>query len=96
MLLTGWCQPLPATALSWHGYTCPHADCPTLPDKVAGLDAEFDDYVVKPIELQLPRIRALLRRGSSSRHLRFSGELVWTQVSMESPVEPAPYMTPKV
>jgi DNA-binding response OmpR family regulator len=36
-------------------------------DKVAGLDAGADDYVVKPIPLLelLARIRALLRRGSS-------------------------------
>ena len=39
----------------------------TTTDKVAGLDAGADDYVVKPIELQelLARIRALLRRGSA-------------------------------
>jgi len=37
-------------------------------DKVIGLDAGADDYVVKPFNLQelLARIRALLRRGSSS------------------------------
>lgn len=37
-------------------------------DKVAGLDAGADDYVVKPVDLAelLARIRALLRRGSSS------------------------------
>ena len=36
-------------------------------DKVTGLDAGADDYLVKPIELLelLARIRALLRRGSS-------------------------------
>lgn len=39
----------------------------TTTDKVTGLDAGADDYVVKPIELQelFARIRALLRRGSS-------------------------------
>ena len=39
----------------------------TTTDKVAGLDAGADDYVVKPVELQelFARIRALLRRGSS-------------------------------
>jgi DNA-binding response OmpR family regulator len=39
----------------------------TTTDKVAGLDAGADDYVVKPVDLQelLARIRALLRRGSS-------------------------------
>ena len=37
-------------------------------DKVIGLDAGADDYVVKPFNLQelLARIRALLRRGSST------------------------------
>lgn len=40
----------------------------TSTDKVIGLDAGADDYVVKPFELQelLARIRALLRRGSPS------------------------------
>lgn len=36
-------------------------------DKVTGLDAGADDYVIKPVDLQelFARIRALLRRGSS-------------------------------
>jgi OmpR-family two-component system manganese-sensing response regulator len=40
----------------------------TLTDRVLGLDAGGDDYVVKPFELQelLARIRALLRRSSPS------------------------------
>jgi DNA-binding response OmpR family regulator len=40
----------------------------TSTDKVLGLDAGADDYMVKPIDLQelLARIRALLRRGSTS------------------------------
>lgn len=40
----------------------------TSTDKVMGLDAGADDYVVKPFDLQelLARIRALLRRGSST------------------------------
>lgn len=40
----------------------------TSTDKVNGLDAGADDYVVKPFDLQelLARIRALLRRGSSA------------------------------
>lgn len=39
----------------------------TSTDKVMGLDAGADDYVVKPFDLQelLARIRALLRRGSA-------------------------------
>lgn len=40
----------------------------TSTDKVLGLDAGADDYMVKPIDLQelLARMRALLRRGSTS------------------------------
>lgn len=40
----------------------------TSTDKVLGLDAGADDYMVKPIDLQelLARIRALLRRGNTS------------------------------
>ncbi len=40
----------------------------TSTDKVMGLDAGADDYIVKPFDLQelLARIRALLRRGSST------------------------------
>lgn len=40
----------------------------TSTDKVMGLDAGADDYVVKPFDLQelMARIRALLRRGSST------------------------------
>lgn len=40
----------------------------TSTDKIVGLDAGADDYVVKPFDLQelLARIRALLRRGSST------------------------------
>jgi len=39
----------------------------TSTDKIIGLDAGADDYVVKPFDLQelMARIRALLRRGSS-------------------------------
>jgi two-component system, OmpR family, manganese sensing response regulator len=40
----------------------------TLDDRVLGLDAGADDYLVKPFELRelLARIRALLRRGQSN------------------------------
>lgn len=38
----------------------------TISDKIAGLDAGADDYIVKPVDLGelFARIRALLRRGS--------------------------------
>ncbi|MBN3958933.1 response regulator transcription factor [Nostoc sp. NMS8] len=40
----------------------------TVSDKITGLDAGADDYVVKPVDLQelFARIRALLRRGNAS------------------------------
>lgn len=46
----------------------------TSADKIAGLDAGADDYVVKPFDLPelLARVRALLRRGGSSGSLSVS------------------------
>lgn len=54
-----------------HGYSMPIlmlTACDTVTDKITGLDAGADDYVVKPVDLQelFARVRALLRRGSSS------------------------------
>lgn len=54
-----------------HGYSVPVLMVTardTSTDKVMGLDAGADDYMVKPIDLPelLARIRSLLRRGSSS------------------------------
>lgn len=61
----GLCQRLRS-----HGYSIPILMLTardTTTDKVSGLDAGADDYVVKPIDLQelFARIRALLRRGNS-------------------------------
>ncbi len=46
-------------------------------EKVAGLDAGADDYLVKPFEFEelLARIRALLRRGQATEatHFRYAG-----------------------
>lgn len=45
----------------------------TLDDRVVGLDAGADDYLVKPFafEEMLARVRALLRRGRASEAARF-------------------------
>ena len=42
--------------------------CDTVTDKINGLDAGADDYIVKPVDLGelFARIRALLRRGSTT------------------------------
>ena len=46
-------------------------------DKIEGLDAGADDYIVKPFQVGelLARMRALLRRGSSSPTLLTVGDL---------------------
>jgi len=54
-----------------HRYTMPVlmlTACDTISDKINGLDAGADDYVVKPVDLGelFARVRALLRRGNSS------------------------------
>ncbi|MGN6430800.1 MAG: response regulator transcription factor [Gaiellaceae bacterium] len=50
-----------------------------VPDRVAGLDAGADDYLVKPFAADelLARIRALLRRGSEPGELLAHGDLVF-------------------
>ena len=52
-------------------------------DRVAGLDAGADDYLVKPFELEelLARIRALLRRNGYSDSM---GELVLADLRMDT------------
>ncbi|MBW4647101.1 MAG: response regulator [Kastovskya adunca ATA6-11-RM4] len=53
----------------------------TSTDKVTGLDAGADDYLVKPFDWDelLARIRTLLRRGNCSQ----SSILTWGEVSLE-------------
>jgi two-component system response regulator MprA len=50
-----------------------------VPDRVAGLDAGADDYLVKPFATEelLARVRALLRRGEEPPELLTFGDLVF-------------------
>ncbi|NJO40386.1 MAG: response regulator transcription factor [Cyanobacteria bacterium CRU_2_1] len=52
----------------------------TIADKIIGLDAGADDYMVKPFDLEelMARIRALLRRGSSTSRPNLS----WGNLSL--------------
>jgi DNA-binding response OmpR family regulator len=71
----------------------------TVADKITGLDAGADDYVVKPFDLEelMARIRALLRRGSSTT----SASLCWGKLRLEPSTHEATYdgqplsLTPK-
>lgn len=56
-----------------------------VPDRVAGLDAGADDYLVKPFATDelLARIRALLRRGQSPVEVVALGELMLDLASRE-------------
>ncbi len=53
----------------------------TISDKIAGLDAGADDYIIKPVDLGelFARIRALLRRGSTS----IAPVLVWGDLQFD-------------
>ena len=57
--------------------------------QVIGLDAGVDDYIIKPYTLEtlLARIRALLRRGSSSR----APQLSWGDLSLDTSTGKANY-----
>jgi DNA-binding response OmpR family regulator len=71
----------------------------TLADKVTGLDAGADDYLVKPFEMPelMARIRALLRRGS----LPENPTLSWGNLTVNSSIYEVKYeakalsLTPK-
>jgi DNA-binding response OmpR family regulator len=71
----------------------------TLSDKVTGLDAGADDYMVKPFEMPelMARVRALLRRGKFPE----SPGLVWGALRLNSSLHEVTYdehpvqLTPK-
>ncbi|MBD2494443.1 response regulator transcription factor [Nostoc sp. FACHB-280] len=61
----------------------------TVADKIAGLDAGADDYVAKPFDLEelMARIRALLRRGTSSSTM----SLLWEKLYLNPSTYEATY-----
>ncbi len=66
-----------------HGYKMPVlllTACDTISDKINGLDAGADDYLVKPVDLGelFARVRALLRRGNNCT----SAILSWGNLSL--------------
>jgi DNA-binding response OmpR family regulator len=67
-------------------------------DKIVGLDAGADDYVVKPFDLEelMARIRALLRRGSSIKPALRWGDLTLNPSTYEVSYGDRPLtLTPK-
>lgn len=54
----------------------------TVEDRILGLDAGADDYLVKPFDLQelMARVRALLRRGQAAT----ATELVWGSLCLNA------------
>ncbi len=71
----------------------------TIDDKIIGLDAGADDYMVKPFDLRelMARIRALLRRGSSATTLTINwGSLQLNPGTYEVFYDDTPlHLTPK-
>ncbi|ARV57380.1 DNA-binding response regulator [Nostocales cyanobacterium HT-58-2] len=58
----------------------------TLDDRVVGLDAGADDYLVKPFELRelLARVRALLRRSGSQSYGTTTQRLIVADLELDS------------
>ena len=70
----------------------------TVSDKITGLDAGADDYIIKPVDLGelFARIRALLRRGSSTPPILEWGELQFDPSTYEVSYSDTPiHLTPK-
>ncbi|MEA5617562.1 two-component system response regulator RppA [Cronbergia sp. UHCC 0137] len=57
----------------------------TLDDRVQGLDAGADDYLIKPFELRelLARVRALLRRSGAESYSTTTGRLVVADLELD-------------
>ncbi|MBD2197982.1 MULTISPECIES: two-component system response regulator RppA [Calothrix] len=57
----------------------------TLDDRVEGLDAGADDYLVKPFELRelLARVRALLRRAGAETYSNPTGRLIVADLELD-------------
>lgn len=57
----------------------------TLDDRVVGLDAGADDYLVKPFELRelLARVRALLRRSGVESYTTTTGRLIVADLELD-------------
>ena len=56
-----------------------------VPDRVIGLDAGADDYLVKPFALEelLARVRALLRRGADKKLEQETNQIAYADVIMD-------------
>jgi len=71
----------------------------TIADKIIGLDAGADDYMVKPFDLNelMARVRALLRRGGSATRPSFGwGDLLLNSITYEVTYRNQPItLTPK-